>query len=326
MFISIFAFQAEATDDINSLKQKFKRLDNKYKKEYKTNLDNLNKYYELELNKLASKYTLENNQAGLKKIRQELELFKNKKSNPSDNPLKSSSKNNRKNRNKNNNSNNNNYNNNPYGNTTNNTYSDNPYTNNNPYNNQNTYNSDDNVYHIPQNSVLNLPKGSALLFKGTQYRGRYQMVTAPARFNVSALTIGDDSLSSLRLTSDNTMVILYKDSGFSNHVATIYEDTPSLENFDNQVSSIEIYRYAEIFVNSHFRGSSQKLRVPGNFRDDDIIIGNDELSSLRVPAGVRVILYEHNDFQGRSVTYSQGDHDFVNDFNDMTSSIQVVNE
>jgi hypothetical protein len=52
-------------------------------------------------------------------------------------------------------------------------------------------------------------------------------------------------------------------------------------------------------------------------------IHNDAISSLRVPAGMRVTLYTDTHFQGGSKTFTQDTPYVGDDFNDRTSSIQV---
>jgi hypothetical protein len=52
---------------------------------------------------------------------------------------------------------------------------------------------------------------------------------------------------------------------------------------------------------------------------------NDTYSSAIVPAGLELVLYEHENLQGRSLTLKAGSYaSFPNNFNDMTSSLKVV--
>ncbi len=51
-------------------------------------------------------------------------------------------------------------------------------------------------------------------------------------------------------------------------------------------------------------------------------IGNDQLSSIRIPSGYRVTLYEHGGFQGRTQVLTS-DVAAISGFNDMTSSIVI---
>lgn len=76
-----------------------------------------------------------------------------------------------------------------------------------------------------------------------------------------------------------------------------------------------------IFSDGYFQGASQRLG-PGQYDLGQLTIGGDQLSSLRVPPGWRVTLYEHPGFSGESAVYT-ADAIFVDAFNDRTSSIVV---
>jgi len=77
-----------------------------------------------------------------------------------------------------------------------------------------------------------------------------------------------------------------------------------------------------IYEHGNYEGRSQKLG-PGRYNIGDLSIGNDCLSSLKIPEGVRVTLYEHADFEG-DVRIFDADTPWVgNDFNDKTSSILI---
>jgi len=78
--------------------------------------------------------------------------------------------------------------------------------------------------------------------------------------------------------------------------------------------SITIYEHGD------FGGRSQVLSE-GRYDINELTIGDNALSSLRVPEGYRVTLYQHS-FEGPSVSYT-GDTSWVGDFNDETSSIVV---
>ena len=77
-----------------------------------------------------------------------------------------------------------------------------------------------------------------------------------------------------------------------------------------------------IYEHANYEGISYELSE-GRYDLDSLGIGNDSLSSLRVPPGMKVSLYEHGGFTGRSKTFTQ-DTSFVgDDFNDITSAIAV---
>ena len=54
---------------------------------------------------------------------------------------------------------------------------------------------------------------------------------------------------------------------------------------------------ATIFQHANYAGNSQALGV-GKYNIADLTIGNDKLSSLKVPSGLRVTLYQHSNFPG----------------------------
>ncbi len=78
--------------------------------------------------------------------------------------------------------------------------------------------------------------------------------------------------------------------------------------------------YAVVYDDSQYRGFSQNLSVG---RYDWGQIHNDSISSLRVPAGMKVTLYSDTHFQAKSKTFTQDTPYVGDDFNDITSSIIV---
>ncbi|WP_157949883.1 Vps62-related protein [Vallitalea okinawensis] len=77
-----------------------------------------------------------------------------------------------------------------------------------------------------------------------------------------------------------------------------------------------------IYEHSNYGGSSQVL-TPGSYNVDDLSIGNDELTSLRVPTGLKVTLYEHSNWEGDKSIYYMDNSNVGDDWNDETSSIKV---
>jgi hypothetical protein len=79
-----------------------------------------------------------------------------------------------------------------------------------------------------------------------------------------------------------------------------------------------------VYQHSNFGGTSQCLRT-GAYRMSGLSIGDNQISSLRVRSGMKVTLYEHDSYMGRSRVYT-ADSSFTSDFNDMTSSIVVTQD
>ena len=83
----------------------------------------------------------------------------------------------------------------------------------------------------------------------------------------------------------------------------------------------------QVFEHANFQGRSQVL--PKGRYDDalkQITIGNDTLSSLQVPKGLVVRLYEHFHFQGRSIEIRENTPAITLSWNDRASSIIVYVE
>ena len=79
-----------------------------------------------------------------------------------------------------------------------------------------------------------------------------------------------------------------------------------------------------LFEQCNYTGKKAYL-IPGSYKGYQLQIGNDKLSSLQIPDGMRVTIYEHDDFKGRSVTYTASIACLTEGWNDNTSSIVVEN-
>lgn len=98
-------------------------------------------------------------------------------------------------------------------------------------------------------------------------------------------------------------------------------------DINNEASSAIFEKIADdprlpvVYQDSGFRGNSQTLNV-GSYRANQLSFGNDQISSIKIPPSYQVTLYEHDNFQGRSVTYTWQQAN-VADFNDKCSSIRI---
>ncbi len=77
-----------------------------------------------------------------------------------------------------------------------------------------------------------------------------------------------------------------------------------------------------LYEHRDYQGRQQGMH-PGLY-DHPLRIGNDVVSSLKVPQGCRVVLYEHEHFAGSS-KLCLNDISMLWDFNDLTSSVRVGN-
>lgn len=78
-----------------------------------------------------------------------------------------------------------------------------------------------------------------------------------------------------------------------------------------------------IYEHAYYEGKSQKLGI-GRHDMASLNIGNDQLSSVKVPKGFKVVLYEHANFSGETMELSKNTEFVGEEFNDLTSSIVVT--
>ena len=77
-----------------------------------------------------------------------------------------------------------------------------------------------------------------------------------------------------------------------------------------------------IYDRPNFQGT-KKVLDEGEYNTSDIGIGDNKLSSLTVPAGMKVTLYEYEDFRGRSKTFTANASLKEDEFNNKASSIKI---
>ena len=83
-----------------------------------------------------------------------------------------------------------------------------------------------------------------------------------------------------------------------------------------------------IYADANYQGQSATL-LPGNYSTMAAAgnFPNDAVSSLYIPQGYRVVLYEHENFGGKSTTLTASRSSFfLSNWNDKTSSIAVYKD
>mgnify|MGYP002790355901 CR=1 FL=1 len=88
-------------------------------------------------------------------------------------------------------------------------------------------------------------------------------------------------------------------------------------------SQISVMAQVTIYEHISYQGKSQLLQE-GTYTMNQIQIGNDQLSSVKVDGCWKVTLYEHIAGQGRQLSFTANSTDLVKlNFNDITSTIKV---
>jgi hypothetical protein len=90
------------------------------------------------------------------------------------------------------------------------------------------------------------------------------------------------------------------------------------------VTVLSAQNYVTLYEDCNYRGRSYFLEA-GTYRGYQMKINNDVLSSMQVPSGMKVTIYEHDNFTGKSKTYHSNTYCLDGAWNDMASSIVVEN-
>jgi hypothetical protein len=190
--------------------------------------------------------------------------------------------------------------------------------------------------------------GVVTIYADCNYRGGSQSLSL-GYHNANSLGIGNDVLSSMRIPSGYTVTV-YRDDNYRGESRIFYNDINCISSdFNDQVSSIYISRGynnnggswnnnngggwnnnnnnnsgggVTLYADCNFRGSSNTLRT-GYYGPNSLGIGNDALSSLRVPSGYSITIYENGSFNGSQTTYSSDMYCLPTWWNDKVSSVYI---
>ncbi len=159
------------------------------------------------------------------------------------------------------------------------------------------------------------------VYEHKDYGGRSQELPV-GRYNMDQLSIGNDIISSIKIPT-GVIVTVYEHADFEGKTKLLTEDTTYIgKDFNDKTSSIVVELAVKIFKDANYEGKSQTLPL-GSYNMKKLDIGNDKLSSIKIPLGLMVTLFEHKDFNGRMKTFIEDTAYVGDDFNDITSGILV---
>jgi hypothetical protein len=90
--------------------------------------------------------------------------------------------------------------------------------------------------------------------------------------------------------------------------------------------AVSLFLSAQTYVTLHEDcnyGGSRYFLEPGTYRLYQMKIDNDKLSSFQIPSGMKVTIYENDDFRGKSKTFTGNISCLEAEWNDMASSLVV---
>lgn len=156
---------------------------------------------------------------------------------------------------------------------------------------------------------------------------------SPGMYNMNSLKLDNDQISSVKV-SPGIWVLLFEDVYYQGKSLLLTEDASteylSKFKFNNQASSMIVGKTEDplpqvTLYADDFYGTAQKL-TPGRYTFMDMGIGNNTLSSIQIPRGLRVTLFDSDHFDGASIQLRQSvGADFMKgkSFNDITSSLLI---
>lgn len=152
---------------------------------------------------------------------------------------------------------------------------------------------------------------------------------APGIYDTDQLEIGDNELSSIHIPA-GVSVVLYDQPKFKGKSLRLDEDASTAfldaRGFNNTTSSLSVELTPRVIIYTDaFTGNSASL-TPGYYHVNQLGIDNDELSSVKLFADTWVLLFEHNNFKGRSILLTQdASADFIagRRFDNLVSSMIV---
>ena len=180
-------------------------------------------------------------------------------------------------------------------------------------------------------SSVVVSEGQWKLWEHINYTGKF-FVVGPGRYDIAVIRekIGNDVISSVEKLPEMT-IKLYEHAGFKGRELTLHDSTPDLRQVNdfNDIASSVVVSEGQWKLWEHINYTGRSFVVgPGryDFAQISAQIGNDVISSVEKLPMVTIKLYEHAGFKGRELTLHDSTPDLrqVNDFNDIASSVEVV--
>ncbi len=175
-----------------------------------------------------------------------------------------------------------------------------------------------------------------ILFEHDNYQGLFKILEIGDYNCPSAMNFPNDMLSSIKIGSD-VRVALYEHNDYKGRSQDFTGNIPHLGGTfvgNDTISSIKVFlksaynpnpRQTILFENDNFQGLFKTLEIGDYNCPSAMNFPNDKLSSIKIGSDIRVVLYEHNDYKGKSQDFT-GNIPHLGEThigNDTVSSIRV---
>lgn len=134
------------------------------------------------------------------------------------------------------------------------------------------------------------------IYKDANWNGVSQQLGMGA-YKAAQLVIKNDALSSAKIPPGLRLTI-YADSNFRGEHRSYTEDVAYVgDNWNDRTSSVLVEKVATVYENDNYSGTKIVLGV-GRYVKSQIQKLNDKINSIKVPQGLIVTMYEHDNFGG----------------------------
>ena len=175
------------------------------------------------------------------------------------------------------------------------------------------------------------------VYRDCQYRGSSHNLYE-GQYLDRDLGVGNDAISAIRIPR-GWKVTVYTNNRFQGASRTFDESVSCMPaDLNDKISSMRVERHSgyqsssasggsgsgmiTLYVDCNYRGGSHQLR-PGTYNANQLGIGNDRLSAIRIPRGMKVTVYMDNNMRGSSLTFDKDVACMPSMYNDKVSSIRV---
>jgi hypothetical protein len=180
--------------------------------------------------------------------------------------------------------------------------------------------------------LIEMPPWGATIHKDASYKGTSRTLMPGRYASLSSLGFKDNTVSSVTVPS-GWRVTLFAGEAFDDAATVLTSSTSNLATLGENDSTSSVVVESSplgqvvLYEHSRYEGTSQVLG-PGR-HDVSVLeakgcVGNDTVSSIKVPTNWTVILYEHSGYKGSSKTITADCAKIDDDFNDKTSSLIVI--
>ncbi len=178
--------------------------------------------------------------------------------------------------------------------------------------------------YISSIKILEYPRKGVVVYRDGRYQGQSLEITSD--WDASSDMSWNDQISSIRIPAGYKIQV-FEHTNFGGISKILTGDwTVTDGSFNDFISSIKILEYPHtgvvLYRDANFQGASVEITTDWDATSD--MDWNDQISSIKIPAGTQIQVFEHIEFGGESRILSKDWTTAGDDFNDMISSIKFL--